>query len=400
MIIPQTPAEAIFQGTAGVWNILHTADLDIELALRHSILEKLSAPVDPNKSRIDALRPIYKDLTTFLSGEHYRLFLYLPSTLIPNVDDRHDPIIANYIEAILYSFRQSLREITPRADITNGDEPDWFGFISPAAVVARILVQKGLLTEDWATFYNQGIKDSYADMLQVALPAGDPTYPKRDAWLKWEHQRQARLDELDRSNPPNLEGPLSPNLQAAAEEIAKLQQLIITDNELQKLIYPVAVVYGSRLKGYGSSISDLDIAVFVRQNDKFIDDVIPTIQSKIPGAITYWIKRNDNILEIDDFDKPHKGVGTPYDAHILFNGVWVGDEDAKRFLCYKLLKPITESKHSVRAVLRRELERDLLLYRLLHRGYETCYKTTHPTFLDDGYRLLATKLYLRYIFLP
>ena len=55
------------------------------------------------------------------------------------------------------------------------------------------------------------------------------------------------------------------------------------------------------------------------------------------------------------------------------------------------------------------IERDLLQYRLLHKGYERHYPTTKKTaesidgnsaYWDSGYRAVATKLFIDKVYIP
>jgi hypothetical protein len=104
-------------------------------------------------------------------------------------------------------------------------------------------------------------------------------------------------------------------------------------------------------------------------------------------------------------------MGNSSYAHVLFGGAWFGDLELVKELHAKLLTPylFTENK-SLREVCLRELERDNLQYRLLHKGYDylfpagkrlqTNYIDAHCAFYDSGYRMLATKLFLKKVFLP
>ena len=77
-----------------------------------------------------------------------------------------------------------------------------------------------------------------------------------------------------------------------------------------------------------------------------------------------------------------------------------GDYNTICFFCDKLLKPYVMTDASTRKVLIEEIERDLLQYRLLHRGYEKYYVTSGPTFLDDGYRIMASRIYASHVYMP
>jgi hypothetical protein len=67
----------------------------------------------------------------------------------------------------------------------------------------------------------------------------------------------------------------------------------------------------------------------------------------------------------------------------------------------RLLMPyLRETNEAVRDVWLREMERDLLQYRLLHRGYERFHVPRDDVFLDDGYRMTASTLYASHVFIP
>lgn len=400
-IISQTPVESLYQNSAGVWSILETPELSQELIARRKIIHDLHTTIDHNINSIDALLPIYESLTSLLLKNN-RLLLYLPAALVPHCSYyHHDDIIDNYIEILLNIFDNLLYEYEPRANYTDGDEPGSSPLISPAAIIARIFVNKGLLPSKW--YNNEDIlAASYNDQLQTTLPEDITVIdnPKRVAWIERERLRRQTPIDYSTVAKVNLEDNLSHNLINSESEISAVLNIISTDQQLS-FLYPVAIFYGSRFKGYGSQSSDLDTAIFVREQlcpaaDRRIVEKL--VQNKLPGAIIYWLNRDNNKLTI--LDHNHPLYGAPHDAHVLFNGVWVGDDEVKKMLCNMLLKPMTKSNEAARSILIKELERDLLQYRLLHRGYEAHYKTTYPVFLDEGYRWLATKLYLKYVFLP
>lgn len=413
MIIKPTPVESLYQNSAGVWDVLRTPQLSQELAIRHAIIDGLDAAIDPNVDRLTALLPIYELLTTALQ-KNPRLFLYLPEGLIPHQSQYHEhDVVRRYIDTLLTVFSSLLHNYEPRANYTDGDEPDATPLISPAAVVARILVNKKLLTDNWHHWYcatsGNILYRSYVDDLETKLPddLSSIDNPKRVEWIKREKLRRQKhaTGQINYDEVPitNLEGPLSDNLFAVENEMAKIYNAVSTDMGLE-FLYPVVIFFGSRFKGYGESSSDLDFAVFVREQLRVVPDIGTVekyINNKIPRVVTFWLDRDRDKLSIHDFGNGQPShIGMPFDAHVLFNGVWVGDDSIKQRLCDMLVKPMAQSNALIKSVYLRELERDLLQYRLLHRGYETYYPTTRPVFMDDGYRWLATKLFLKYVFLP
>jgi hypothetical protein len=198
---------------------------------------------------------------------------------------------------------------------------------------------------------------------------------------------------------PALEGPIHQNIEDLPER--PILNQILQKSELVDAIHPVVIVYGSRLKGYGGPTSDLDLAVFVRHEISEVSYIERSIHKHFGQKVTqFWLNKDGTIK---DNDKLSPFAGSSLRAHVLLNGAWEGDpKEIKR-----LQKPIRqfyakEKNPDVRKIWLREMERDLLQYRLLHRGYEA-YRVVPrgtSTFLDPGYRLTAAKLYAGYVELP
>jgi hypothetical protein len=238
-----------------------------------------------------------------------------------------------------------------------------------------------------------------------------------------------QLAELN-INMPKLAGPFSENLKLMEKEMRDLQGVITSiesNPELSGLIYPAALAYGSRLKGYGAQKADVDFAVFVKPGASFSDrtklqELLKETfaKQKIQGDIAeFWLEQKQNRLEIIDFAKPDVSLGKNYWTHILFGAAWEGNKDVMRQLCKELLVPymydVSKTIHGrdARSLYLEELERDTLQYRLMHKGYEQFFPpyggihTPHlesidgkSMFWDSGYRQLATKLFLNRVFLP
>lgn len=471
--INQTPIESLFLGSIGVWDRLKTSKLEQQLHIRREAIKELNQ----NKK--------YEPLTRLLLDGHERLLLYLPSFLIPeHTEYRQNEDTDNYIEAIISSFNTLLNSYEPRSNFTNGDY--YFQqVVSPAAMVSRILVSKGLLSNNWikdcydSRWYDYDvIYNSYHDDLTTTLPEDNDC--ERTKWITKEKRRlqlchrneeairltkklgdlrsldvdiamvaigdairdcvcnkelinkiitkydgyiQRALDNeqyrgvayntlsgliinniLDTTilskyqiSIPTLCGVLSNNLISHLAEIDKIYKQILNDDELQ-FLYPVITLSGSRLKGYGSNFSDVDVAVFVKDGIDF-GRAMGLIESKINGAMVYFLKEESDRLIINDHGCIQH-VAAPYDIHMLFNGAWVGNETTVGDLCSKLLVPITQSSAELRSLFTIDIERSLLQYRLLHRGYQEFNRVDGPVFFDDGYRTMASELYLRYVFLP
>ena len=227
---------------------------------------------------------------------------------------------------------------------------------------------------------------------------------------------------------PRLDASFSDLRDALQPDIASIHKSIediMASKELAAYLYPVVILYGSRVKGYGTSTADLDIAVFVRP-DTLIEDR-PKLEQmlrqlfgreKMDGkALQFWLKHDHSCLCVQDFPNPDTFLGDSSLVHVLFEGIWCGHRQAIEQLHEKLLSPyLFATDERKRKLWLEELERDTLLYRLVHRGYARFYAeqgtfASHyghlldtpdapSTFWDSGYRRLATTLFIKKVFLP
>lgn len=210
------------------------------------------------------------------------------------------------------------------------------------------------------------------------------------------------------------------------EDLGKIAASIESHSELSNMIYPVAVVLGSRMKGYAKESADFDVAVFVRPNVSFeerahLQSLIQEVfaDDKIQGhAMEFWLEENGDGLSIRNFENPDSLLGDNTLTHPL-QGAWCGNESSIRELYEKLMPGYLYSqgktilKEDARTVWLRDMEHNTLQYRLMHKGYERFsprqggINTPHSdeidgasTFYDSGYRRLATKLFVDRVFLP
>jgi predicted nucleotidyltransferase len=211
------------------------------------------------------------------------------------------------------------------------------------------------------------------------------------------------------------------------KELAGITKSIEQNQELSKLVYPVSIMYGSKIKGYGAHNADIDIAVFTKPRTSMDDQArIEKLLSetfsheKVKGkTLQFWLEENENEMKIQDLVIPNKPLGNSAQTHVLFEGAWCGDEKAIKELYEKLLPGYLYSKDKkvidkdAREIWLGEMERDMLQYRLMHKGYARSYpeqggiKTPHSdaidsesAFWDSGYRRIATKLFITKVFLP
>jgi len=209
--------------------------------------------------------------------------------------------------------------------------------------------------------------------------------------------------------------------------ISKITESIENNTELSKYIYPISIVYGSKIKGYGTKNSDTDIAIFVKPNvsndektniRKLLNETFK--EKKINGkALEFWLKNEGSELQIQDLENSDDRQASSATVSVLLEGVWCGKKEAIKELYEKLLPGFLYSQDKkiadidARKIWMRELERDTLQYRLLHKGYahlnmeQGGIKTKNGNdidknsmFWDSGYRRLATKLFITKVFLP
>ncbi len=210
-------------------------------------------------------------------------------------------------------------------------------------------------------------------------------------------------------------------------ELAPVLESFKTDPKLSRFFQPVAILFGSRLKGYALAKADLDAAIFIKPDIKpeerreFQQFLSQTLLAKKAGGkiVEFWLEQKEGKLQIKDFPNPDSALADSAWAHVLFGGVWCGENKAIKELYEKLLSGYLFSKdkkiegHDARKVWLEEIERDILQYRLMHKGYHRYFAeqggiyTAHSgtidaksAFWDSGYRRLATKLFINRVFLP
>lgn len=209
--------------------------------------------------------------------------------------------------------------------------------------------------------------------------------------------------------------------------IAKITESIENNTELSKYIYPISIVYGSKIKGYGTKNSDTDIAIFIKP-DVSTDEktnIRKLLNETFAGkdingkALEFWLKNEGRELQIQDLENSDDRQASSATVSVLLEGVWCGKKEAIKELYEKLLPGFLYSQDKkiagidARKIWMRELERDTLQYRLLHKGYARLnmeqggIKTKNGNdidknsmFWDSGYRRLATKLFITKVFLP
>jgi len=229
---------------------------------------------------------------------------------------------------------------------------------------------------------------------------------------------------------PELGGPSSQNISKMRTEIREISAItksIESNPRLAQMVYPVSLLFGSRLKGYGAHAADIDAAVFVRPGTPLSDR--PQLQTllketfaheKIQGKVVeFWLEEQEDSLAVRDLPDAGPSLGESTWTHILFGAAWCGDQTVIKELHEKLLTPYLYAKdamiggRSARSIWLEEMERDALQYRLMHKGYARFFPeqggihTPHSdaidsdsAFWDSGYRRVATKIFAGRVFLP
>jgi predicted nucleotidyltransferase len=407
-------------------------------------------------------------ITTLESGQDYeRILLYLPfeflpaSTWQPKTQEL-EQTIERFKSTYVKTWRSLLTAHDVRANFVDGDVPEMdlregeLIRVVKAAHLLPALAQKGLIrvseildlvskTEDPLLKQNIGealyVMSDLSLITESEVPGDLPVIKHTkgprittEGRKKWLMEKQ-----IQESNPPleepavgaeKLKGPFSKNLDLLDDEILKIREaidFIKTDPELSKLVYPVVMLSGSRLKGYGTKESDIDIGIFVRP------DVSPeersSLQAKVKEIfsvvnnlsqpVEFWLKEANGLLEINNLSDNDPLLGENFQTQFLFGSAWEGDLDVIRYLREKLLTKYfyeTDEKihgQEARKLYLGELERDTLQYRLMHKGYKRFFplhggiSTPHSDkidsksmFWDSGYRQLATRLFADRVFLP
>lgn len=230
---------------------------------------------------------------------------------------------------------------------------------------------------------------------------------------------------------PKLAGPFSENAKAMGEEMEAIRRTALAVGKTSKLahsVYPVALVYGSKLKGYGKPSSDTDTAVFVKPETPMeeketmrarLDETFAQ-QGLMGGNAEFWLEKTAQGLGVRGGETADPLIAEGSWTHVLFGALWTGDPKVIAELRAQLLVPYLydapgKTVHGLdaRKAYLEELERDTLQYRLMHKGYAEFFpayggiRTPHAgqidgdsTFWDSGYRQTATKLFASRVFLP
>lgn len=205
------------------------------------------------------------------------------------------------------------------------------------------------------------------------------------------------------------------------EKLKKFTKVVLHSEQLSTLIFPVTILYGSKVKGYAKSkTADSDIAIFVKpgitleQRTLIQDLVTKALQDSGLSLqpIEFWLDQKNDCLEIHNFDFFDNLLGDSSLVHVLFNGIWIGSSKVMSEISQKIIPPYLKVSDDRNTWLK-ELERTVLQYRLMHKGYSRFYPRVSgiitkefsdirgdSTFWDTNFRRLATKLFLSNVYIP
>jgi predicted nucleotidyltransferase len=229
--------------------------------------------------------------------------------------------------------------------------------------------------------------------------------------------------------PPTFTTSLVTNLERVHEDVRILREQALSIARhpyLSTKVFPVALLFGSQIKGYGLPTADVDIGIFVRPGTLLAER--PAIQKalthvfehhKIQGkAVEFWLDAVGDEWRVHDSSNPDRMMADSSWTHVLCGAAWCGNRDTIKELQRRVLSRYTKAPHTNEEVNERarwleEMERDFLQYRLLHRGYAQYAPPLTPsallacptidgssTFWDSGYRRTATEIFIRRVFLP
>lgn len=250
---------------------------------------------------------------------------------------------------------------------------------------------------------------------------------------RWVHRGIIRKSELAKFSidVPDLSSPFSLDLSRFAEGEGKLltaiSRKISESSALSPWVYPVVLAIGSRVKGYAGLDADTDAAIFFRPQASLLQrkDLLAKLTREVPeialldNLLEFWTRQEDGRIGLRYLPGIAPTIVGAPQVHMLFGGVWISaSEDGKKIYGdlvakYVDLSRFGEEKEEVRFTLLRQLELDVLQYRLMHKGYRRLYPTppravtTHTRlidwesdFWDSGYRRVASLLFLSRVFLP
>lgn len=270
--------------------------------------------------------------------------------------------------------------------------------------VVPVMEEMGVLTEKELEEFRE-----FGDSMPEAPKAKEPLFISENR-KKWLENRGGDFEQPSADTPiselPDLSRPLYENIEGFRAEIEKIEMILVDNPELARDIYPAVFIGGSRVKGYGSKTSDIDMYVFTDAD--LSEEDWNRVREKFSDFELSRIKLIDKDGELDIKGRTKADV-----AHIAMDTVGVGDKKIVEDLQMKLLDMYAhEEDPEMRAYAIEKLEQDRLQYRLVHNGWPRLMPKYNPeytkfptidggsAFYDSGFRRVATKIFMRSVFIP
>lgn len=196
---------------------------------------------------------------------------------------------------------------------------------------------------------------------------------------------------------------------------------------LSQKLFPVFLIFGSRLKGYAMGKSDLDVAMIFRPEATYDErmGVLEVIRkdveelSDLTKVLEFWTYLSNGEIAFRSFGEDTRTFVNEDQVHLLMGGVWMGyGSDFMKVYQdmvegYLDLSRFGDKKNDIRGQMLGQIELDTLQYRLMHKGYRRFYPLVDRAkddtlslidwksdFWEPGFRRIATKLFLTRVFLP
>lgn len=223
--------------------------------------------------------------------------------------------------------------------------------------------------------------------------------------------------------PIDLEKRQTTDFAYATEAVKKIQEHSV----LSQYLYPIVVEVGSRIKGQAGFDTDYDGGIVFRPETPWEKrvEVLQILRQDVPELeriekpLEFWLSQTDTGYGLKTAPSDIRIAVSPAQVHFFLNGVWVNQAPEFKTIYgdflrkYVDLSRFADQKEEVRRQLLRQMELDMVQYRLLHKGYRRFYPsykaqiTEHANlidwnsdFWDPGYRRIATQLFINRVFLP
>jgi len=415
----------------------------------------ISAALENGEVTVEDVDLLYSNLTTILKGpylgssDNHYLALYLPFEILPDPTLTRSTAINSFINHYRTAWRYLLAKEDVRANFVDGDVLELAARASDpqpvvkAAHISPWLVRAGIVPFDDIVYNTQHsdnlvLRHSFADTLSLytdlnlvskksldyftriirSLPPlpeqKDPIYisPERLGWLL-SRDKEEKIIRPSANTPfdqlPDLAAPFSSRISELTPEIERVKQAFAENSWLLDYFHPIALLGGSRIKGYSTANSDTDLYLIAKkplENNPLSLVRDAGITNAFLGFSLNTLNPNDNLSDEDiHFARVQK-------IHILFNSIPIGDPAFIQTFIKETLKEYLHCDAPTRLDCLDRLEFDALLYRLCHTGYARTHPQYNPefarhagidgssAFYDSGFRRIATLLFLSHVFLP